>query len=325
MKIADVRMKRSMAPPLRVAGLPRWRTEVEKATLPFWRNYALMISAAAFFLSLSTSFISAWTAHRKDIHDQQSELAGAIQRIQDLMFKEVETSARYRGSAIEVAALDLIRGELLSTTQKARQLAIRLDVNTTHAELTTLAAGAIGMGENPTAKTLLQIAYRNARSAAETMQTLGNLGIVEFRLARSAEARTRAEKRFAEALAVDKTEMPDNGRQMATWVELTWADVVAPFDCTAAKTHFLSGVRQLLEIPLNPQAELMRRIAFTRMETGFPFAGTCHPDELPNLTIPGVAGGPPAPAPLPPPSFAPPTEMRVVPPLSVGPPSAKAN
>lgn len=54
----------------------------------WWRNYPLLISAAAFALSLITSLISAYTSYRRDIHDQQTQLSFLTQSLQDLLFKQ---------------------------------------------------------------------------------------------------------------------------------------------------------------------------------------------------------------------------------------------
>ena len=260
----------------------------------------MLVSIAAFALSPVTSIISVWTAHRKDVHDRQAELATEIQRIQDLTFKEFEVYEKYRGTALETPMLDVIRGQLMSTKQKARELAIRLDAEVTHAELNTLAANAILTGEFSAAKPLLNVAYRNARTSLEITQSLGNLGIVEYRLATNSEDRKLAEERFARALKLDKRDLPFMGKYLDSWVELIWADSIAPFHCDEAKVHFKSAVQALLSLPLDPQAESTRRAALARTEQGFPAAVACRPDKIDGLEIANPPAGPPTTPPAPP-------------------------
>src|ERR1700733_15935828 len=70
----------------------------------WWADYGLLIAMAGFPLSLATGMISAYVGYRKDIHDQQAQLAAVLQTIQELTIKQAEVYEKYKGTAYEAPA-----------------------------------------------------------------------------------------------------------------------------------------------------------------------------------------------------------------------------
>jgi hypothetical protein len=162
---------------------------------PWWKDYSLLIAIMAFVLSLATSVISVWTSYRKDVHDQQAQLAGITQSIQDLLIKDAEIAAKDKKDEEEAkasptgisvpAAANPIHGIIASQAstllRNSAALALRLGTNATPGELTTIAQGSANAGNLVEAHRLLEIAVTSATNANEESLALRRLGEVELR------------------------------------------------------------------------------------------------------------------------------------------------
>ncbi len=260
------------------------RKQLHKVDPPIWRNYPLMISLAAFALSLCTTFVSIWTARVKDIHDRQSDLTAALQRFQDLSFKDVETSEKFRGTPFETFASDLIHTQMDFAIEKAQGLALDLDTDASYPDLMAAAGHAHLPAEFRSAKPILEIALRASTNELDRTEALVDLGFAEFRLAKNDVDRKSAQERFSNALSLDKSEAPDHGAYLNGWVELEWADAIAPVDCEGAKLHFEKGAKILVKLPMTPVIEMQKRVISDRAGMGFPDA-QCRPKEDATLLL----------------------------------------
>src|SRR5580658_840360 len=95
----------------------------------WWTDYGMLLAIAGFALSLATGIISAYVGYRKDIHDQQAQLASVLQTIQELTIKEAEVYEKYKGTAYEETATTLITTDINTALKTATRLAFSLGSN----------------------------------------------------------------------------------------------------------------------------------------------------------------------------------------------------
>jgi hypothetical protein len=253
----------------------------------FWRNYPLLVAMAAFALSLSTSVISAYTSYRKDVHDEQAQLAATIQSIQDLMIKQAEVYDKYKGTAYEAPTANLITAQINTMLRTASDLAARLGTDATTAELTTVAQGIYATGDQILTRQLLKTALAAARNANDESIALRYLGFMEVRSAATPEQRKAGEELFARAAALDQkydlAQVPYAVHFLRAAAEFGWSDAIAPFDCNAGKAHFVDAVNDLLANPRTPEMDQMRRSARGAYTNGISGIATCRPPDQPVL------------------------------------------
>jgi hypothetical protein len=258
-----------------------------KPTATFCRNYPLLVAIAAFALSLSTTLISAYTSYRKDVHDEQAQLAASIQTIQDLMVKQAEVYEKYKGTAYAAPTANLITAQINTMLRTASELAIRLGTSATTAELTTVAQGLYATGDHDLTRQLLQTALASAHNANDESIALRYLGFMEIRSAASPEQRKAGEQLFARAAALDQkydlTQLPYMVHFLRAVAEFGWADAIAPLDCNGSKAHFADAVNDLLANPRTPEMDQMRRTERGAYTNGIGGIAACRPPDQPVL------------------------------------------
>jgi hypothetical protein len=247
----------------------------------WWADYGLLIAMAGFGLSLATGMISAYVGYRKDIHDQQAQLASTLQNIQDLTFKQAEVYEKYKGTSYEAIAT-MITGEVNSEYRTATELALSLGSNATTAELATIAGAQYGIGDPKKVRRLLENALDNAQNANDKSIALRYLGFFEIHNGVTAGERAEGEKLFARAMKLDQEydylkSFPYTIHFLRATGALDWANAIAPFDCSAAQTHFGEGVTDLEANPRTPEMDQMRRTALLAYSTGLGGVPACRP------------------------------------------------
>ena len=254
----------------------------------WWADYALLIAAAGFGLSLATGMISAYVGYRKDIHDQQAQLASVLQTIPELEIKQAEVYEKYKGTSYEATAA-MITAEINSSYRTATELALRLGSNATTSELTSVASGQYGLGDPLTAQRLLKVALSTAQNANDESVALRDLGYLKIHSGTTAEARKEGEALYSRAMSLDSKYdlkfFPYQTHFLRATAAFEWANSIAPFDCVAAQAHFGEGVVDLMANPRNPEMDQERRIALHAYSDGLGGVATCKPSG-PNVLSP---------------------------------------
>lgn len=246
----------------------------------WWADYGLLIAAAGFSLSLATGVISAYVGYRKDVHDQQAQLASVLQTIPELTIKQAEVYEKYKGTTFESTASQLA-AELNTIVRTATGLALSLGSNATTAELVTIAQGQYGLGDSITAQRLLENALSNAQNANDESLALRYLGFLKIRNGATTEARKEGDALYSRAMSLDAKydlkSLPYAVHFLRATGAFDWANAIAPFDCPAAQTHFGEGVVDLTANPRTPEMDQMRRTAFHAYSDGLGGVPTCKP------------------------------------------------
>jgi hypothetical protein len=275
------------APTFSAEEIRRLKEMAAKPAEPFWRNYSLQVAVAAFALSLVTSIATAVIDYRKDIHDEEQQLAAAVQSIQDLEVKNAEAYEKYKGTAFETPTTTLIVAQVNTMLRIASELALRLGTSATTGELTTLSQGLYNVGDYETARRMLQLALSAAHNPSDESIALRDLGSLEVRSATTPEGRKAGEDLYARAATLDQkydlTQLPYAVHFLGATAELGWGDAIAPYDCAGAQVHFATGVRHLLANPRTPEMDQLWRPARNSYANGIGAVPTCRPLNEPVL------------------------------------------
>lgn len=248
---------------------------------PWWMDYGLLVAMAGFALSLATGIISAYVGYRKDIHDQQAQLAAILQTIPELTIKQAEVYEKYKGSSFENAAT-LITAEVNSNMRTATEIALSLGSNASTAELTTIAQGQYAVGDTATTEKLLEDALGAAKNANDESIALRYLGLLKIRSS-TPDARKEGDELFSRAMSLDSKydlkAFPYAIHFLRASAAFDWASAIAPVDCAAAQAHFGAGVTDLLANPRTPEMDQMRRSALHAYTDGMGGFPGCKPSE----------------------------------------------
>ena len=165
----------------------------------WWQDYSLLIAGMAFFLSLTTSIISAWTSYRKDIHDQQAQLSSLTQSLQDLSVQETQLPDKYKElykdkPFIYQSIANLLQNQYSSVLNNAVSLALRLADNASTGELVTLSFGTSTLGNLTKTLQLLDLAVSVANGPIEKSYALRSLGSAEILVGGTPECRPKVTK-----------------------------------------------------------------------------------------------------------------------------------
>jgi hypothetical protein len=258
------------------------RESSKQSGLTIWRNYPLLISVAAFVLSLVTAAISAYASYRRDIHDQQTQLGALTQNLQDLLVKQ----AQIQNTPLQEQIGQSVAAQYNALLRIAYSRALELGANAPTAELYIVASYLYTYGDSEGTARLLKIAMNNANNWTDELAALTSFAYFEARTPTSA-AHQHAEELFTRARALDvKYDLSQFPFVMAfqkTKVELTWANSIAPYDCPGARKHFSDGLQYLRGLAPGTDREQMIRDAKSALNARIGGVQTCSPTET---TIP---------------------------------------
>jgi hypothetical protein len=218
-------------------------------------------------LSLTTSIISAWTSYKKDIHDQQAQLATLTQSLQDLSLQLVELPNKYKelyndNPPVYQALKNLTQNQYSSVLNNAVSVAMRLGDNASTGELVTLGIGTSSMGNLSETLQLLDLAVSAANGAVEKSYALRSLGYAQILLGGSPEMRAEGNETFEKALNLDRnytdvSKIPWQGAFLKIAAEEEWALAWATLDCTQATTHYAKAQEYLSGMASNQRTHVV--------------------------------------------------------------------
>jgi hypothetical protein len=251
----------------------------------FWNDYPFLISLLAFLLSLTTAVISARVAHKKDVHDQLTELSAALRTLRDLNLKQVEIREKYAGGSNEGAADALLVNEVYNTTMNAADIAFRVGTNATTASIIPLSQNLYTYGQVTRAIRLAELGIEAAQTGPDEVTALRWLGVMKSQ-ERTPQSAIEAAEFFRRALNFEQKfgpmRIPEVAQFIKAGVYLEWADTEASTNCEEAQRHFSEGW-SLLGLPgRTADIDRLRRMASTKLTSGIGRVATC----LPNVTNP---------------------------------------
>lgn len=246
----------------------------------FWRDYPLMISLAAFSLSLATAITSAYLAYRKDLHDQLSELSTTIRTIQELNLKQVEVREKYGGGEYEQRAGSLISNQIYTATLGAADIMTRIGPSASTASIIPISDGLYYYGLFSKAEELAELGLLASRTVQDETTALRALGAMKIRQG-SAESIEAGNQYFARAFNFEEK----NGKLrfsvasdfIKAGIQLQWADVLASLNCAEAQKHFKIGVEVLEQAGKTLDLDRQRSAARQKYVSGIGSVASCKP------------------------------------------------
>lgn len=229
----------------------------------FLKDYPFLLSVLAFLLSLSTSMLSIYATHRRDITDRRSQLSSAIQQIQDLNLKQVEVYDKYKGTQYESQAGGLITAQLNNTLAIAKDLALNLGSDGTTAAFAVVGQGLMGTGDFAGAQRIFEIGLTTAQTAADESIALRNLATIKMRVMNTPTSFEDGEQLLLRASSLERKydlrELPGTIAWLKASAKLHWAGLIAPQNCSEAR-HRLAEAETALAIPMqNIDLDQLRR------------------------------------------------------------------
>ncbi|HXT78574.1 MAG TPA: hypothetical protein VN702_03345 [Acetobacteraceae bacterium] len=221
--------------------LPPLPPAASTADAPWWKNAAVLIAALAFVLSLATSLISAYTAHQKDVHDQQAALSAVVEKLLQIPVTETTLLASASGrNTPNLGPVFTEQSRML--TLEAYTLARRLGNGAPAPELMNVAMNLASFENYPAAKQMYKQAASVADNFSDEVSALRNLGVAMIRLAQTDHERAEGEQAFEKAMDIgakypEVARNPDEIAYTHALTQLAWTDAWSGFDCTKSEFH----------------------------------------------------------------------------------------
>jgi hypothetical protein len=212
-----------------------------KAKKSFWTDYPLLISLSAFLLSLLTSLVSVYVGHKKDVHDQLTELSTAIRTLRDLNLKQIEIAEKYSGSASEGRANALITNEVYNTTMMAAEIAFRVGTSATTASIIPISQNLYHYGQYSRATALARIGLDAAQTAEDettALKWLGKIKIQDTTVQSTAEGNQLYLRALNYEQRYGEVKDPNLVQFIKAGIHLDWASALAQTKCDDARKHF---------------------------------------------------------------------------------------
>lgn len=251
----------------------------------WWGDYPFLVSLCAFVLALATSLISAYSAHVRDIHDQQAQLNADVGTLQRLNVESIEAHIKYQNTPYETAAAGLINNQIASTLHSAEKLALQLGDRASTADLVAIAEGLYGLGEYESTEKLLKYGLAASETANDKSIALRDLGIYALKNKKSEGAIKEGNDYFAQALTLDR-EYNISDPVAVAWLRstayLAWAAALASIgNCSDAQNRFAAGAEILRTAPDTLDFQRSRAITRQQWTNGIGGVPNCMPTTAP--------------------------------------------
>jgi hypothetical protein len=249
----------------------------------FRKDFPLWVSISAVLLSFVTSVISIREGNRRDVHDQLTELSAAIQTLQDLNQKQIETREKYASSSNnsnEASASALIGNSMYIATMRAAQIVFSVQNDATTAAIIPISQSVYHYGQYTKAEALAQIGLDAAQTAEDEASALRWLGAIRIR-ERTAQSVKEGNQLFLRALDFEKKYGPMRDPAVTAFIraglQLDWADALAVVDCNEARKHFTENWIILSSAGQTEDLDRLRRLARSKLATGIGGIRSCNP------------------------------------------------
>src|SRR5262245_59660803 len=101
-------------------------TALSKSSTPWFRTPALLVSLAAFIISLTTPITSAYRTYRQDIELQKANLQSTLLQLSSLAIQNVEWSIKYKDDPALRGLQSVLNAQNSVLTRKAHSLVSEL-------------------------------------------------------------------------------------------------------------------------------------------------------------------------------------------------------
>lgn len=202
--------------------------DVQATKLPWYKNVATLLSAAALVFSLGSTVVSGWHTQEQDTHNLRTELRGLLQRLAALPKEAIEDTDKYKDNPGALVALGRLKNEEnVILARQADEILNRLPKDQVSA--TDYIAVATALANSSMFDAALVDLKRALVVASPVLNdelgALRNLAMLEMTLGKAGDARTHYQQ-AADIFGRD----PYRGYDQVTKLmanadtEITWAD-----------------------------------------------------------------------------------------------------
>jgi tetratricopeptide (TPR) repeat protein len=228
---------------------------------PWYRDPSLMISAAAFFISIMTTVVSWYRTYQQDMISLKTELRTISHQANSLILQNVELLTKYKDNhQAYMQASSTLNSQNIVLAKAAYSVVKQLGRSASSMDLTQTASALIQSHEFVLAEELLKEAAKRAEHAVEDVSALRILSNTQLQLGKTGEAR----ESIAKALEVFRRYPAEaNGQANVDMTQaytlVFWANAVGSADCQTVKYNLDRADEHLSSLPLtSPQANTLR-------------------------------------------------------------------
>jgi hypothetical protein len=233
----------------------------QKRKGPWYKDTGLMISAAAFFISIMTTVVSWYRTYQQDVNAMKTQLRSAIQQASGLAIQNAELSLKFKDDQQNfLSASSALNTQNIVLARQAYSLSKSLGASASAMELTAAANALIASSEMLLAEELLKEAVLRAKNSVEYVATLRLLSGVQFQNGQRGEAAVSFQKAIgAFVLFPTESNNQDYVNLTHAYSHLYWVNMIVSTDCPQAMQSVEKASQHLSRLPaIMPQANTMR-------------------------------------------------------------------
>ena len=233
----------------------------QKRKVPWYRDTALMISAAAFFISIMTTVVSWYRTYQQDVNAMKTQLRSAIQQASGLAVQNAELALKFKDDQQNfLSASSALNTQNIILARQAYSLSKALGTSASAMELSAAANALIASSEMLFAEELLRDAVGRAKNSVEYVATLRLLSGVQFQNGQRGEAAASFQKATGGFdLFPTESNNQDYVNLTHAYSHLFWVNMIVSTDCQQAMQSMEKASQHLSRLPaIMPQANSIR-------------------------------------------------------------------
>ena len=233
----------------------------QKRKAPWYRDTGLVISAAAFFISVMTTIVSLYRTHQQDINALKVELHNIIQQANSLILQNLELAVKYKDdNQRALQAASTLNTQNVVLAKQAHAVVRALGNSASSLDMTTTASALMQSSELILAEELLKEAVKRAENSVEDVAAWRSLASAQFQIGKKDEAKLSIENAFD---VFKRYPIEANNKDYVNlthaYTKAFWANVIIASDCQLAKQSVDEANVFLSSLPLTlPQANQIR-------------------------------------------------------------------
>ena len=226
-----------------------------------YRDTGIMISAAAFFISVMTTVVSWYRTYQQDVEAKKTQLRTVLLQAYALNIQNIELGHKLKDDyAAFMNASSTLNAQNLMLAKEAYAVARSLGKSASSMDLVSVANALIQSSEVSLVEDLLKQAVERAENSVERLAALRLLGSTQYATGRRAEA----DASFTAALSVFEKYPQDannlfNVQITHAFTHVYWANAVGYTDCAVSQKNLASATQYLDRLPSNaPQVSTLK-------------------------------------------------------------------
>jgi hypothetical protein len=209
----------------------------QKRKGPWYRDTSVVISIAAFLISIVTTVFSWYRSYQQDVIATRGQLSAVLERATALQRTNFDYYFKLRDDPLYASVSAILNQENVQLSTQAYSLARALGDNASVTQLNNAAYFLMASDLSIPGKELLDKAAQRADNSVEYVGAMRMLGSLQYKLGNPEagnEAYTKATRAF-EKFPAERNETYENLTQAYT--HIYWANVLQITDCNAANEH----------------------------------------------------------------------------------------